>query len=254
MKLIFTTIAAAYAGLVCNQDGSAVYTFPKDSGHLNSYDANSLCQKDAGLTHSDDGTDISMNLDASCFKTNGLTRYADVKTWYSLNPASTMIFRSKENTVRCGIDSHYTATYVFSGVGIDNEDDKTNEVTDIGFSFGIVRYTDDSFNDEETSNFVQTGSTVYFAVEATKQTAGYSYEVPKCTVHAGSETYDLWRLDDKDYCVEEFAATTLNANNQASFTTFTFDIEDATDYSIVCDVKVCAGNSGCGNIAAECAL
>lgn len=255
MKLIFTTIAAAYAALTCNQDGSVDYTYSAPAeGHLNHFEANGLCSKGSGLTSSEAGGEITIHADAGCMDTDGLTRFADVKTFYSLAPDSTMIFKSKENRVRCGINNQYTATYTFGGVGIDNTDDKTNEVTDIGFAFGITRYTDDSFAVEETSTFVQTGSKVYFAVEASKSTDNYSHEVINCKVQAGAESYDLWKLDDAAYCVESFAHTALNANNQASFTTFTFDTADGVNYQIVCDVRVCAGNSGCGHIAPECAL
>jgi hypothetical protein len=255
MKLIFTScIAAAYASVVCNQDGSVLYTYPKGSGFLNTYTAGSCTNAvGGGLTHEVVGDNIEMTLGKDCFSKDGLSFTTDVKHWYSLSETKKMIFRSKENTLRCGIGAQYTARYDFNGVSIENTDDKTNEVSDIGFSFAIKRFTDNTFLHEETDKFVRTGEEVHFKVYATRSTDGYMYEVPNCRVEAGSNTpYDLWKLNDSSYCVEDFASTSLNSDNEASFTTFTFDTDAGDDYSIVCDIRVCEGSSGCGFVDSAC--
>lgn len=248
MKLIFTSfIAAAYAGLTCNQDGSADFTFAKGSGHLDTFKSGSCTNENGKLTSSEAGGQVTINVGKDCFGLDGLSRTADLTTYYSLTDQLRMIFKSVDDSVKCEILDSYEADLEFN-VEIDHTTNSVS-VSDKGFAFDVKRFKDSSFNEEESDTFVKTGETVYFKVVALKTTDGYSYEVPNCKIVSGADEYDLWKLNDASYCIESFAATSLNADWEASFTTFGFQTEDNQDYKITCSVKVCLGDAGCGHVS-----
>jgi len=240
------------ADTTCNTDGSVVYTFVSSgTEEIIDFDINDgTCGKDkkAKLTDVAGTGDITYTytIENDCLKDDGTDRIVEIKNYYTKpNEDTEMYSKIVRFSAKCEIKSSYKVSLPLGDVKITEEDKggDTDGSTDIGFAFAIDGYTDGSYSEVSSLAEVMTNTELFFMIKPTKATAGYKFDIPKCTVKRGdTDSYDLWKLSDNTYCVEDFAKTTVTKSStdwKGKFEAFSFDKTGTGSYRIDCVINVC---------------
>lgn len=245
-------VLSASASTVCNKDGSATFAF-ESSGTEEIYDFeinDGTCSKGTGKASLakvavTGGFTYTYTLASDCLKDDGTNRISEITSFYSKPNRDTDMFSKKVgSTAICEFKTSYTVSLPLGDVKLTDEDTPdTPDTTDHGFVFAIEQYSDDSYTTSATETEMMTNTDLFFQIKATKSTDGYKFDVPRCTVTKDSHTYDLWRLNDGDYCIEDFSATTVTTDWKAKFEVFSFDKTGTGSYSIDCVINVCKSST-----------